>query len=127
MKLVTFETQLRVDRAWRTETIFNDRPSAVAEAERILASKRTPAVRVVQVLYDPRRAQCSEHTVFRATSFDEENSRARRRILDQEMFEWGADQVRFRGTPRITWQRWAMAAGACLGVITLSLFLRWIV
>jgi len=61
------------------------------EAERLLEGKRTPAVRVVQVLYDPASTKCTEYTIFRATSFDEENERARKRVPDQEMFEWGAD------------------------------------
>ena len=125
MRLVTFETQLRVDRAWRTEAIFNDRQSAVAEAERILAGKRTPAVRVVQVLYDPKRAECSEYTVFRATSFDEENARARKRLGDQEMFEWGSDGRKRGAKAPHHWQSWVMAAGACLAVLAVFFVVRW--
>ena len=36
--MVTFEAQSRMDRAWRTVGIFDDRPSAVAEAERLLGT-----------------------------------------------------------------------------------------
>jgi hypothetical protein len=108
-KLVTFETQFRLDGSWRTETIFNDRPSAVSAAERILATRRTPAVRVIQVLYDPKLSECTEYTVFRATSFDEENQRARRRVSDQEMFEWGADGRRRRAPPPRRWGEWTVA------------------
>jgi hypothetical protein len=36
VRLITFETQTRVDQAWQTVSIFDDRPTAVAEAERIL-------------------------------------------------------------------------------------------
>ena len=36
VKLVTFETQARQDQTWRTAAIFDDRPAAVAEAERWL-------------------------------------------------------------------------------------------
>ena len=90
-RLVTFETQARSDGTWRTDAIFDDRPAAVNEAERILSNRRTPAVRVIQVLYDPATAECTEHTVFRATCFDEENQHARKRVPDQEIFEWGAD------------------------------------
>jgi hypothetical protein len=90
-KLITFETQSRTDRAWRTIGVFDDRLLAVAEAERALEGNRTPAVRVVQVLYDPNSTKCTEYTIFRATCFDEENERARKRVPDQEMFEWGAD------------------------------------
>ncbi len=127
MKLITFETQLRVDRAWRTEAIFNDRQSAVAEAERILAGKRTPAVRVVQVLYDPKRAECSEYTVFRATSFDEDNARARKRLADREMFEWGSDGRRRRTAARQYWPGWAMAAGAGLAALAVFLVVHWVI
>jgi hypothetical protein len=91
VRLITFETQSRQDRTWRTIGIFDDRPGAVSEAERLLAAKRTPAVRVVQVIYDPRSSVCTEYTVFRATCFDQENERARARVADQAMFEWGED------------------------------------
>lgn len=133
MKLVTFETQSRVDHAWRTVGIFDDRPSAVSEAERVLESRRTPAVRVVQVLYDPKRRECTEYTVFRATSFDEENQRARRRVIDQEMFEWGQD-----GRPREVndrhvwrWPTWlpdwpTTALAMSLAVLAVSILFRWV-
>lgn len=127
MRLVTFEAQLRVDRAWRTEAIFSDRQSAVAAAERILAGKRTPAVRVVQVLYDPKSAECSEYTVFRATSFDEENARARKRLADQEMFEWGSDGRKCRTEAPQEWRPWVMAAGACLAALAVFLVVRWVI
>jgi hypothetical protein len=91
VRLVTFETQTRQEGSWRTIGIFDDRPTAVSEAERLLGGRRTPAVRVVQVLYDPRSSICTEYTVFRATSFDEENERSRARHTDQAMFEWGED------------------------------------
>ena len=91
MRLVTFEAQSRMDRSWRTVGIFDDRPSAVAEAERLLGTRRTPAVRVVQVLYEPGRSNCTEYTVFRATCFDHEYEPARAHVADQQMFEWGAD------------------------------------
>lgn len=91
MRLVTFETQTRRDQAWRTIGIFDDRPTAVAEAERLLDSRRTPAVRVIQVIYDPRNSVCTEYTVFRATCFDAENERSRARTADPAMFEWGED------------------------------------
>jgi hypothetical protein len=91
VRQVTFETQSRSQGAWRTVTIHDDRPTAVAEAERILAGKRTPAVRVVQVVYDPQSSKCTEYTVFRATCFDQENEPARKRVSDQGMFVWGED------------------------------------
>src|SRR5689334_4705780 len=91
VKLITFEAQSRENLAWRTIGVFDDRLLAVAEAERLLAAKRTPAVRVVQVLYDPASTKCTEYTIFRATAFDEDNEPARKRVPDQEMFEWGAD------------------------------------
>ncbi|HZB94301.1 MAG TPA: hypothetical protein VE397_22820 [Stellaceae bacterium] len=91
MKLVTFETQTRREQTWRTIGIFDDRPAAVTEAERLLESRRTPAVRVIQVLYDPRSSVCTEYTVFRATCFDAENERSRARAADPAMFEWGED------------------------------------
>ena len=91
MRLVTFEAQSRMDRSWRTVGIFDDRPSAVAEAERVLETRRTPAVRVVQVLYEPGRSTLTEYTVFRATCFDQEYEPARARVADQQMFEWGPD------------------------------------
>ena len=90
MRQVTFETQSRMHGAWRTIGIHDDRPTAVAEAERILAGKRTPAVRVVQVIYDAQTATCTEYTVFRATTFDQDE-RARRQLPDQGMFAWGED------------------------------------
>jgi hypothetical protein len=123
-KLVTFETQLRVDSAWRTDAIFNDRPSAVSAAERILAGRRTPAVRVIQVLYDPKLAECTEHTVFRATSFDEENQRARKRVVDQEMFEWGADGRRRRAPPPRPRKDWAIAVVFALALVGAALLWR---
>ena len=135
-KIITFEAQTRVERTWQTVGVFDDRPSAVSEAERILESRRTPAVRVVQVLYDPARSECTEYTVFRATTFDDENQRARRRVIDQEMFEWGMDG-RHRGTePRWYWfdrywPRWApdwatAALALSLAVLAVSILFRWV-
>ena len=135
-KIITFETQMRAERTWQTVGVFDDRPSAVSEAERILESRRTPAVRVVQVLYDPARSECTEYTVFRATTFDDENQRARHRVIDQEMFEWGMDG-RQRGTePRRYWfdrywPRWApdwatTALALSLAVLAVSILFRWV-
>ncbi len=135
-KIITFETQTRAERTWQTVGVFDDRPSAVSEAERILESRRTPAVRVVQVLYDPARSECTEYTVFRATTFDDENQRARHRVIDQEMFEWGMDG-RHRGTePRRYWfdrywPRWApdwatTALALSLAVLAVSILFRWV-
>ena len=140
MKIVTFETQTRADRAWRTAGIHDDRQTAVAEAERILAGRRTPAVRVVQVLYDPATTECTEYTIFRATSFDEENERARKRVIDQEMFEWGED-ARPRPAPRTKpvwiewidrhWPRWApdwatTALAFSIAFVAVSILFRWV-
>lgn len=135
VRLITFETQLRVDRSWRTVGIFDDRPSAVAEAERILEAHRSPAVRVVQVLYEPRSSTCTEYTVFRATCFDEENERARCRVPDQEMFEWGADGRPHAERPvswiERHWPRWApdwatTALGLSFAVLIASVMFRWL-
>jgi hypothetical protein len=135
-KIITFETQTRVDQTWQTVGVFDDRPSAVLEAERILEARRTPAVRVVQVLYDPTRSECTEYTVFRATCFDEENQRARRRVIDQEMFEWGADGRRRDREPHRYWfgrywPRWApdwatTALALSLAVLAVSILFRWV-
>ena len=135
-KITTFETQTRVERTWQTVGVFDDRPSAVSEAERVLESRRTPAVRVVQVLYDPTRSECTEYTVFRATTFDDENQRARRRVIDQEMFEWGADGRERGREPRRYWidrywPRWApdwatTALALSLAVLAASIFFRWV-
>lgn len=129
VRLITFETQSRVDRSWRTIGIFDDRPAAVGEAERMLESKRTPAVRVVQVLYDPKSSKCTEYTVFRATCFDEENERARKRVPDQEMFEWGEAKA---VTPWLErhWPAWApdwaaTALGVSFAVLIASILFRW--
>ncbi|HEV2547357.1 MAG TPA: hypothetical protein VGU20_08470 [Stellaceae bacterium] len=119
---------------WQTVGVFDDRPNAVSEAERMLESRRTPAVRVVQVLYDPARSECTEYTVFRATSFDEENQRARRRVFDQEMFEWGMDGRRRGAEPRWFeryWPRWApdwatTALALSLAVLAVSILFRWV-
>jgi hypothetical protein len=134
--LITFETQSRTDRSWRTTGVFDDRPSAVAEAERLLANKRTPAVRVIQVIYDPKTSGCTEYTVFRATAFDEENERARRRVPDQEMFEWGDDgRSRMRRVEaylmRRRWPGWApdwatVALALSLAVLVASILFRWL-
>lgn len=102
VRLITFETQARQERSWRTIGIFDDRPTAVAEAERLLNGRRIPAVRVVQVLYDPVTSTLTEFTVFRATCFDDENERARARLADQAMFEWGED-----GRMHTTHREWA--------------------
>ncbi|HUJ99531.1 MAG TPA: hypothetical protein VLV85_14880 [Stellaceae bacterium] len=135
VKLVTFETQARQDQTWRTAAIFDDRPAAVAEAERLLASRRTPAVRVVQVLYDPRNSACTEFTIFRATCFDAENERARARAADPAMFEWGEDG-RARtdpGEPWIerNWPSWApdwatTALYLSIAVLIVSVMFRWV-
>lgn len=133
VRLVTFETQMRQERSWRTVGIFDDRPTAVAEAERLLEAKRTLGVRVVQVLYDPRGSTCTEYTVFRATCFDEENERARARIPDQEMFEWGDDgRARPDAVPWIErhWPSWApdwatTALGVSVAVLVASIMFRW--
>jgi hypothetical protein len=135
-KLITFEAQSRVDRAWQTVGIFDDRPTAVSEAERILEGRRTPAVRVIQVLYDPASSECTEYTVFRATCFDEENHRSRRRVFDQEMFEWGADgrsrdeETRHYWFERY-WPHWApdwatTALMLSLAVLAVSILFRWV-
>lgn len=135
-KIITFETQTRVERTWQTVGVFDDRPNAVSEAERILESRRTPAVRVVQVLYDPTRSECIEYTVFRATTFDDENQRARRRVIDQEMFEWGMDGRHRDTEPRRYWfdrywPRWApdwasTALALSLAVLAVSILFRWV-
>jgi hypothetical protein len=133
-RLVTFETQSRVDRAWRTIGIFDDRLSAVAEAERILDSKRTPAVRVVQVLFDPKSTKCAEYTVFRATCFDDENEPVRRRVPDQEMFEWGAGDAERKSEPSWIerhWPSWApdwatTALALSFAVLIASILFRWV-
>lgn len=135
-KIITFETQTRIERAWQTVGVFDDRPNAVSEAERILESRRTPAVRVVQVLYDPTRSECIEYTVFRATTFDDENQRARRRVIDQEMFEWGMDGRHRDTEPRRYWfdrywPRWApdwasTALALSLAVLAVSILFRWV-
>jgi len=133
-KLVTFETQSRVDRAWRTSGIFDDRLSAVAEAERLLKAKRTPAVRVVQVLFDPQSTKCAEYTVFRATCFDDENEPVRRRVPDQEMFEWGAGDAAAEIAPSWIerhWPSWApdwatTALGLSFAVLLASILFRWV-
>ncbi len=140
VKLITFETQSRLDRSWRTAGIFDDRPSAVAEAERILALRRSPAVRVVQVLYEPGSSRCTEYTVFRATCFDEENARGRAAIPDQEMFDWGDDgRPHEDGRPSAEcaepwverhWPRWApdwatTALGLSFAVLIASIMYRW--
>jgi len=139
--MITFEAQSRMDRAWRTFGIFDDRPSAVAEAERMLAARRTPAVRVIQVLYEPGRSNCTEYTVFRATCFDDANEPFRARVADQQMFEWGSD-----GRPHTSaddedaegfepwvqrhWPRWApdwatTALGLSFAVLIASIMFRW--
>ena len=134
-KLVTFETQSRVERAWRTIAIFDDRPSAVAEAERVLESHRTPAVRVVQVVYDPISAECTEYTVFRATTYDQEIQPVRKRLGDQEMFEWGADgrNRAAAASPWVErhWPEWApdwatTALGVSIAVLAVSILFRWV-
>jgi hypothetical protein len=134
MKLITFEAQSRENRSWRTIGVFDDRLLAVAEAERLLEAKRAPAVRVVQVLYDPVSTKCTEYTIFRATSFDDENERARKRVPDQEMFEWGADgRDRDEGeAPWIErhWPQWApdwatTALAMSFAVLIASILYRW--
>jgi hypothetical protein len=139
VRLVTFETQSRLDRNWRTVGIFDDRPSAVAEAERLLQARRTPAVRVVQVLYEPDRSLCREYTVFRATCFDSENERSRASLTDPAMFEWGDDgRQRAAAPPGETgdlwierhWPRWApdwatTALALSFAVLLASIMFRW--
>ena len=135
VKLITFEAQSRDDHAWRTIGVFDDRLVAVAEAERQLEAKRTPAVRVVQVLYDPASTKCTEYTIFRATAFDEENERARRRVPDQEMFEWGADGRGGDDDDELSWidrhwpgwaPDWATTALAMsFAVLMASILFRW--
>jgi hypothetical protein len=135
VKLITFEAQSRENRAWRTIGVFDDRLLAVAEAERLLEAKRTPAVRVVQVLYDPASTKCTEYTIFRATSFDEENERARKRVPDQEMFEWGSDGRDRNGEGEPVWierhwPQWApdwatTALAMSFAVLIASILFRW--
>jgi hypothetical protein len=135
VKLITFEAQSRDNRAWRTIGVFDDRLLAVAEAERLLEAKRTPAVRVVQVLFDPASTKCTEYTIFRATSFDEENERARKRVPDQEIFEWGADgrDRDGEGEPlwiERHWPQWApdwatSALAMSFAVLIASILFRW--
>jgi hypothetical protein len=134
VRLVTFETQSRLDRNWRTVGIFDDRPSAVAEAERLLEARRTPAVRVVQVLYEPDRSTCREYTVFRATCFDNETERSRAYVADQAMFEWGDDgrERADAGEPWIErhWPGWApdwatTALALSFAVLLATIMFRW--
>ena len=134
MRLITFETQSRQDRTWRTIGIFDDRPGAVSEAERLLAAKRTPAVRVVQVIYDPRSSVCTEYTVFRATCFDQENERARAHVADPEMFDWGPDGRTRAESAEVWierhWPSWApdwatTALALSFAVLIASLMFRW--
>jgi hypothetical protein len=136
VKLITFEAQCRVDQTWRTEAVLDDRPSAVAEAERLLEAKRPPAVRVIQVVYDTATAECTEFTVFRATRFDEESPRMRRRVIDQEIFEWGNETPHRHDPPSRGWFErhwpdwapdWATTVLALsVTVLLASLVIRWV-
>jgi hypothetical protein len=136
VRLVTFETQSRLDGNWRTVGIFDDRPSAVAEAERLLQARRTPAVRVVQVLYEPDHSVCREYTVFRATCYDSENEPSRASLGDPAMFEWGDDGRRRAAGEGAEawverhWPRWApdwatTALALSFAVLLATIMFRW--
>jgi hypothetical protein len=134
VKLITFETQSRVDQSWQTVGVFDDRATAVAEAERLLDARRTLAVRVVQVLYQPGKSECREYTVFRATAYDEEGQKPRRRI-DQEIFEWGVHADDHDDESAYWYERhwpswapdWATTAlGLSIAVLAVSILFRWV-
>jgi hypothetical protein len=80
---ISFEAQIRSKREWRVMGIFADRDEAVFELNRLLESRRTTAVRVLQLVFTEGDGAIKERTVYRASCIDEENGRAARPALDE--------------------------------------------
>lgn len=123
-KDITFEAQIRNDGEWRTIGVLGDREAAMSEVERALEARRTSAARVLQVIFDTDRNECTEYTVFRATSFEQHNAPTRRRVSDVDIFK--RDRQRPAAPATSSLPRTAILAVAllCLVGLAATLLLR---
>lgn len=117
-KDITFEAQIRSDGDWRTVGVFVDREAATSEAERALDARRATAVRVLQVIFDAHRNECTEYTVFRAPSFDDDVSPARRRAGNVDIFKRHRQRPAARASSNLP--RTAIVAAAVLCLVGLA-------
>lgn len=124
-KDVTFEAQIRRDGEWQTIGVFDDRETAMSEAERILEARRTSAARVLQVIFDTDLNQCNEYTVFRASCFDEGTARPRPRLGGVDMFRPHRQQrPAARPASSFPWATIAAVIVLCLSGLAATMLLR---
>jgi hypothetical protein len=122
-KDITFEAQVRDDGEWRTVGVFADRETALSEVERALEARRTPAARVLQVIFDTDRNECTEYTVFRSSA-DDGLGPPKRRVNNTDIFK----RHRQRPTAPAASGRSRLAIAAvallCLAGLAATLLLR---
>jgi hypothetical protein len=124
-KDITFEAQVRSDGDWRTVGVFVDRDAALSEAERALASRRTPAARVLQVIFDADKNECTEYTVFRGSAFEEDTGNpTRQRVSNADIFKRNRERPAARTGSGARWMTIAAVALLCLGGLAAILLLR---
>ena len=74
--LVSYELQTFLGGAWKIDSIYDDREIAVYEAQRLQATGRFSAIRVVEEKFDSRAGKSVIKTVFRFSKTEAENARA---------------------------------------------------
>ncbi len=74
--LVSYELQTYSGGVWKIDSLYNDREIAVYEAQRLQATGRFSAIRVVEEKFDSAAGKTVTRTVFRASKTEAENARA---------------------------------------------------
>lgn len=74
--LVSYELQTYSAGVWKIDSIYDDREIAVYEAQRLHATHRFSAVRVVEEKFDSAAGKSVTKTVFRAAKTEAENVQA---------------------------------------------------
>ncbi|MFZ0694274.1 MAG: hypothetical protein WAN51_09015 [Alphaproteobacteria bacterium] len=74
--LVSYELQTFLGGAWKIDSIYDDREIAVYEAQRLQATGRFSAIRVVEEKFDSGAGKSVVKTVFRFSKTEAENARA---------------------------------------------------
>lgn len=74
--LVGYELHTYRGGTWKIDSIYDDREIAIFEAQRVFASGRFTAIRVVEERFDQASGKASTKTVFRSAKSDDENTEA---------------------------------------------------
>ncbi|WP_343560043.1 hypothetical protein [Kiloniella sp. b19] len=78
---VSYEVDSYQNNRWILESVFDDREMAIATAERLFATKRFSAVRVLQESYNPETMESVERVVHKCSNVEKSNADAQKRDL----------------------------------------------